>query len=149
MYFSIHAIVFFISRNINCYLSLISYLRSTITCRYLFFFLKLSFCCIHSLVLYINFLIIIDSSNNILGFTEREARLASRVQEIEEQNQLLRRQLSLSQNHLITVTKTYNASTFTIKEQDISLKTTQKKPTVPCISSQVIFSCYFLKYYYQ
>lgn len=77
-----------------------------------------------------------DSSNSILGFTEREARLASRVQEIEEQNQLLRRQLSLSQNHLITVTKTYNASTFTIKEQDIPLKTTQKKPTVPCISSQ-------------
>ena len=74
-----------------------------------------------------------------MGFTEREARLAGRVREIEEQNQILRQQLSLSQNHLITVTKSYNTSSFIMKEQDVPAKATlTKKPTMPCISSQVI-----------
>jgi hypothetical protein len=39
--------------------------------------------------------------NNLLGFNHREARLAERVREMEEQNQLLRRQLSFSQSQLI------------------------------------------------
>ncbi|KAG8188320.1 hypothetical protein JTE90_008960 [Oedothorax gibbosus] len=42
-------------------------------------------------------------SDNFLGFTRREAKLAERVREVEEQNQLLRRQLSISQNHLLSV----------------------------------------------
>jgi len=40
--------------------------------------------------------------NNLLGFNHREARLAERVREMEEQNQLLRRQLSFSQSQLIS-----------------------------------------------
>ncbi|KAK4319840.1 hypothetical protein Pmani_009257 [Petrolisthes manimaculis] len=38
---------------------------------------------------------------NVLGLTRREVRLAERVREMEQQNQLLRRQLSISQNQLI------------------------------------------------
>lgn len=38
---------------------------------------------------------------NVLGLTPREVRLAERVREMEQQNQLLRRQLSISQNQLI------------------------------------------------
>lgn len=37
----------------------------------------------------------------MLGLTPREVRLAERVREMEQQNQLLRRQLSISQNQLI------------------------------------------------
>lgn len=33
------------------------------------------------------------ASNNVLGFSQREAKLAQRVREVEEQNQLLRNQL--------------------------------------------------------
>ncbi|KAG8283698.1 hypothetical protein J6590_011067 [Homalodisca vitripennis] len=47
-----------------------------------------------------------DFNNNMLGFNGREARLAGRVREMEEQNQLLRRQLTLSQNHLVAAMKT-------------------------------------------
>ncbi|XP_067143548.1 xylosyl- and glucuronyltransferase LARGE1-like [Centruroides vittatus] len=43
------------------------------------------------------------ASGNFLGFTRREAKLAERVREVEEQNQLLRRQLSLSQTHLLNI----------------------------------------------
>ncbi|XP_021933239.1 LARGE xylosyl- and glucuronyltransferase 1-like isoform X2 [Zootermopsis nevadensis] len=46
--------------------------------------------------------------NNMLGFTGREARLAGRVREMEEQNQLLRRQLSISQSHLVAAMRTSN-----------------------------------------
>jgi len=38
-----------------------------------------------------------------MGFTHREARLAGRVREMEEQNYLLRHQLSLSQGQLMHV----------------------------------------------
>lgn len=34
------------------------------------------------------------SSTNFLGFNDREAKLAERVREVEEHNQLLRRQLT-------------------------------------------------------
>uniref|UniRef100_A0A1B6CYE9 LARGE xylosyl- and glucuronyltransferase 1 n=1 Tax=Clastoptera arizonana TaxID=38151 RepID=A0A1B6CYE9_9HEMI len=44
-----------------------------------------------------------EISNNMLGFNGREARLAGRVREVEEQNQLLRRQLTLSQKKLVSV----------------------------------------------
>jgi hypothetical protein len=44
----------------------------------------------------------------MLGFTGREARLAGRVREMEEQNQLLRRQLSISQSHLVAAMRTSN-----------------------------------------
>ncbi|KAK2182015.1 hypothetical protein NP493_371g01031 [Ridgeia piscesae] len=40
-------------------------------------------------------------NNNVMGFNKREAKLAERVREMEEQNQLLRHQLSLSQNQLV------------------------------------------------
>ncbi|KAI1301775.1 LARGE xylosyl- and glucuronyltransferase 2 [Halotydeus destructor] len=43
------------------------------------------------------------SGNNLLGFNSREAKLADRVHEVEEQNQLLRRQLSISQNQLMNI----------------------------------------------
>lgn len=39
----------------------------------------------------------------MMGFTRREARLAGRVREMEEQNYLLRHQLSLSQGQLMQV----------------------------------------------
>lgn len=42
------------------------------------------------------------TDNGLLGFGGREARLAERVREMEEQNQLLRRQLSISQNQLMS-----------------------------------------------
>jgi hypothetical protein len=42
------------------------------------------------------------------GFTGREARLAGRVREMEEQNQLLRRQLSISQSHLVAAMRSSN-----------------------------------------
>ncbi|CAH1786754.1 unnamed protein product [Owenia fusiformis] len=42
----------------------------------------------------------ISADNNVMGFNDREAKLAQRVREVEEQNQRLRRQLSLSQNQL-------------------------------------------------
>ncbi|KAG8224788.1 hypothetical protein J437_LFUL002233 [Ladona fulva] len=56
-----------------------------------------------SLLLYYTFLSNDVDPNNLLGFTHREARLAERVREMEEQNQLLRRQLSISQDHLMSV----------------------------------------------
>lgn len=43
------------------------------------------------------------SGDNMMGFTHREARLAGRVREMEEQNYLLRHQLSLSQGQLMQV----------------------------------------------
>ncbi|XP_015792093.1 LARGE xylosyl- and glucuronyltransferase 1 [Tetranychus urticae] len=43
------------------------------------------------------------SGSNFLGFNDREAKLAERVREVEEQNQLLRRQLTLSRNKLINI----------------------------------------------
>lgn len=43
-----------------------------------------------------------EVSNNMLGFNGREAKLAGRVREMEEQNQLLRRQLTISQNQLVS-----------------------------------------------
>jgi len=44
---------------------------------------------------------------DLLGFNDREARLAARVREVEEQNQLLRHQLSLSQNQLMHALQTH------------------------------------------
>lgn len=44
----------------------------------------------------------------MLGFTGREARLAGRVREMEEQNQLLRHQLSISQSHLVAAMRNSN-----------------------------------------
>lgn len=41
----------------------------------------------------------------MLGFTGREAQLAGRVREMEEQNYLLRHQLSLSQGQLVQAMK--------------------------------------------
>ncbi|XP_076351503.1 xylosyl- and glucuronyltransferase LARGE1-like isoform X2 [Tachypleus tridentatus] len=43
------------------------------------------------------------TTDNLLGFTRREAKLAERVREVEAQNHLLRRQLSISQNHLMSI----------------------------------------------
>ncbi|XP_076328863.1 xylosyl- and glucuronyltransferase LARGE1-like isoform X1 [Tachypleus tridentatus] len=59
-------------------------------------------CCVPALL----FVYLVSSegdvtSDNFLGFTRREAKLAERVREVEAQNQLLRRQLSISQNHLM------------------------------------------------
>ncbi|KAI0217770.1 LARGE xylosyl- and glucuronyltransferase 1 [Lamellibrachia satsuma] len=47
-------------------------------------------------------------NNNVMGFNKREAKLAQRVREMEEQNQLLRHQLSLSQNQLVVVLERRN-----------------------------------------
>ncbi|XP_074660287.1 xylosyl- and glucuronyltransferase LARGE1-like isoform X2 [Tubulanus polymorphus] len=55
-------------------------------------------------------------SNDVMGFTHREAKLAQRVREVEEQNQLLRRQLSLSQNQLMSLQ-------YTIKDENETDKT--------------------------
>ena len=52
-----------------------------------------------------------EAGNNMLGFNGREARLAGRVREMEEQNQLLRRQLSISQNHLVAAIKNNHSNT--------------------------------------
>ncbi|RWS09293.1 glycosyltransferase-like protein LARGE1, partial [Dinothrombium tinctorium] len=45
----------------------------------------------------------LTKGSNFLGFNTREAKLAERVREVEQQNQLLRRQLSLSQNQLMNI----------------------------------------------
>lgn len=45
------------------------------------------------------------SGDNMLGFNGREAQLAGRVREMEEQNYLLRHQLSLSQGQLVQAMK--------------------------------------------
>ena len=47
------------------------------------------------------FTLIGSDPTNVLGLSPREVRLAERVREMEQQNQLLRRQLSISQNQLI------------------------------------------------
>ncbi|XP_013774124.1 LARGE xylosyl- and glucuronyltransferase 1-like [Limulus polyphemus] len=62
----------------------------------------IAICCVPALL----FVYLVSSegdvtSDNFLGFTRREAKLAERVREVEAQNQLLRRQLSISQNHLM------------------------------------------------
>lgn len=44
----------------------------------------------------------ISEEDNILGLNVREHRLADRVRDIEEQNQILRHQLSLSQHQLMS-----------------------------------------------
>lgn len=46
---------------------------------------------------------IFSEADNLLGFSKREARLAERVREVEEQNLILRRQLSISQNQLVSL----------------------------------------------
>lgn len=53
------------------------------------------------IVISMDFVLAEADPNNLLGFNHREARLAERVREMEEQNQLLRRQLSFSQSQLI------------------------------------------------
>ncbi|CAL1265883.1 unnamed protein product [Larinioides sclopetarius] len=94
-------------------------------------------CCLPAL-----FLLYLASSDedmgadNFLGFTRREAKLAERVREVEEQNQLLRRQLSISQNHLLSVmSENQNDSqTFGTKEEESSQKTVlcaNQEPEVP------------------
>lgn len=76
-----------------------------------------------------------DFNNNMLGFNGREARLAGRVREMEEQNQLLRRQLTVSQNQLVAAVKT---------NQSVKPQT----PTPLCQNQEVtiiiIISCRFL-----
>ena len=42
-------------------------------------------------------------SKHFLGFTDREAKLAERVKEVEQQNQFLRRQLSISREKLVSI----------------------------------------------
>lgn len=76
----------------------------------------------------------------MFGFNGREARLAGRVREMEEQNQLLRRQLSLSQTHYVNVIKSFNSSNNLYQKEEVPFTSTptQKKPGVPCISNQVI-----------
>lgn len=78
-----------------------------------------------------------DFNNNMLGFNGREARLAGRVREMEEQNQLLRRQLTVSQNQLVTAVKT---------NQSVKPQT----PTPLCQNQEVkiitIISCQFLQF---
>ncbi|GIY24009.1 LARGE xylosyl- and glucuronyltransferase 1 [Caerostris extrusa] len=92
-------------------------------------------CCLPAL-----FLLYLASSDedmgadNFLGFTRREAKLAERVREVEEQNQLLRRQLSISQNHLLSVmSESQNDSqTLGAKEEDSS----SSQRTVPCLNQE-------------
>lgn len=54
-----------------------------------------------SLMIYQYFQQDIDSSNNFLGFTERELKLAERIKDVEQQNQFLQRQLKLYRNRLL------------------------------------------------
>lgn len=42
------------------------------------------------------------SAHNLLGFNERELKLADRVKEVEQQNQFLRRQLTISRQRLVS-----------------------------------------------
>jgi glycosyltransferase-like protein LARGE len=50
-------------------------------------------------------------SKHFLGFTDREAKLAERVKEVEQQNQFLRRQLSISREKLVSImSETQNES---------------------------------------
>ncbi|XP_054163176.1 xylosyl- and glucuronyltransferase LARGE2s-like [Oppia nitens] len=44
-----------------------------------------------------------QASRHFLGFTDREAKLAERVKEVEQQNQFLRRQLSISREKLVSI----------------------------------------------
>uniref|UniRef100_A0A023F5B6 Putative large catalytic domain has closest similarity to gt8 glycosyltransfer n=1 Tax=Triatoma infestans TaxID=30076 RepID=A0A023F5B6_TRIIF len=73
----------------------------------------------------------------MLGFNGREARLAGRVREMEEQNQLLRRQLSISQNHLVAAMRNTNIS---VSNEHDSYSTTsqqtERKTNVPCPSQE-------------
>lgn len=69
---------------------------------------------------------VLDFNNNMLGFNNREARLAGRVREMEEQNQLLRRQLTVSQNKLVSLLKTNNSA------KPISTQ-------LPCQNTEVIY----------
>lgn len=68
---------------------------------------------------------LVDLNNNMLGFNGREARLAGRVREVEDQNQLLRRQLAVSQNQLVAAIKT---------NQSVKPQT----PTLLCQNQEVI-----------
>ena len=43
-------------------------------------------------------------SDNLLGLNDRESRLVDRMKDVENQNRILRRQLSISQNQLISAT---------------------------------------------
>ena len=54
-----------------------------------------------------------------MGFTHREAKLAQRVREVEEQNQILHRQLSLSQNQLFSL-----QSMLSVEKKNLSLVAT-------------------------
>lgn len=45
----------------------------------------------------------LDSGHNLLGFTDRELKLADRVKEVEQQNEFLRRQLTISRQKLISL----------------------------------------------
>ncbi|XP_013415637.1 LARGE xylosyl- and glucuronyltransferase 1-like isoform X2 [Lingula anatina] len=61
---------------------------------------------------------------DLMGFTDREARLADRVREVEQQNQMLRRQLSVSQNQLMN----YQNSLVMDNETGISLINENGRP---------------------
>ncbi|XP_024082515.1 LARGE xylosyl- and glucuronyltransferase 1-like [Cimex lectularius] len=72
----------------------------------------------------------------MLGFNGREARLAGRVREMEEQNQLLRRQLSISQNHLVAAMKNSNSSINRDQELSTPIYLYEKKGGALCSNQE-------------
>ncbi|CAG0883631.1 unnamed protein product [Darwinula stevensoni] len=84
--------------------------------------------------------------DNLLGFSRREERLAQRVREVEEQNHLLRRQLSLSQNQLLSVIsdsmRLSNASNEPLKDKtDESVKCIEHDEVGKCETLHVAIVC--------
>ena len=67
-------------------------------------------------------------SKHFLGFTDREAKLAERVKEVEQQNQFLRRQLSISREKLVSImSDTQQNEVNSVKQNKIGDYSPEKK----------------------
>ncbi|CAG2110115.1 unnamed protein product, partial [Medioppia subpectinata] len=66
-------------------------------------------------------------SKHFLGFTDREAKLAERVKEVEQQNQFLRRQLSISREKLVSIMADTDGQNGNNKNADKSDETVNKQ----------------------
>ena len=77
-------------------------------------------------------------SKHFLGFTDREAKLAERVKEVEQQNQFLRRQLSISREKLVSImSETQKEQNSDIKTNKISDNSIESKVNPNADSNQI------------
>ncbi|XP_075738255.1 xylosyl- and glucuronyltransferase LARGE2s isoform X2 [Rhipicephalus microplus] len=80
--------------------------------------------------------------DNLLGFTKREAVLADRVREVEQQNQMLRRQLSLSRQQLMQLMQRETRNGSNISLLPCPTRGGNELPEVPkCEVLQVAIVC--------